>query len=422
MTRVAITGIGAVTPLGHDAESTWRALTAGRSGVTAISSFDASTFPVRIAGMVDGFDVTPYLAERRDARHLSRAGGFGYAAAAQALDAAGAADGVYASHRRGVAIGSTVGRPDLQEVADVAHPLSISDGRVIPRQQPAGVLARDPNVAAALIARAGRCHGAAIGVSTACSASAQAVGEAMRRIQDGEADLMLAGGYDSLITWLDVLGFSQLGALAAGHDDDPARASRPFERDRSGFVLGEGGVMLVLERLDAARGRGAPVLAELAGYGASMNAYRMTDAPPDGGGTILAIERALQDARLAPERIDYVVAHGTGTHGNDISETAALKRVFGAHARRLAISSPKSMAGHLTAAAGGFSLLAAAHAMRDGVVPPTTNLDVPDPKLDLDYVPNVARRTPVRAALVNAFAFGGTNASLVLRHPDHLEP
>jgi 3-oxoacyl-[acyl-carrier-protein] synthase II len=232
---------------------------------------------------------------------------------------------------------------------------------------------------------------------------------------------MLAGGYDSLVTWLDVLGFSQLGALATGYDEDPARASRPFERDRSGFVLGEGGVMVVLERLDSALERGAPVLAELAGYGASMNAYRMTDAPPDGGGTIAAMEWALRDAAAAPDDIAYVVAHGTGTHGNDVSETAALKRVFGEHAPRLAISSPKSMTGHLTAAAGALNLLAAVCAIRDEVVPPTINLDRPDPKLDLDYVPHLARRMPVRAAMVNAFAFGGTNASFVLRHPGRSE-
>ena len=217
-------------------------------------------------------------------------------------------------------------------------------------------------------------------------------------------------------------GFSQLGALATSYNDDPARASRPFDRDRSGFVLGEGGVMVVLERLDVALDRGAPILAELAGYGASMNAYRMTDAPPDGGGTISAMEWALRDAAAAPMDIDYVVAHGTGTHGNDLSETAALKRVFGDHAPRLAISSPKSMTGHLTAAAGALNLFAAVCAIRDGVVSPTTNLDRPDPKLDLDYVPRVARRMHVRAAMVNAFAFGGTNASLVLRHPGHLEP
>jgi 3-oxoacyl-[acyl-carrier-protein] synthase II len=371
--------------------------------------------------MVEGFEPADRLPDPRVCRHLSRAGGFGVAAAAEALAAAGADGCDYPAHRRGVAVGATAGRPELQEVADVAHPLAVSGGSDIRRQAPASVLMRDANVAAATIARLGGCRGPAISVSTACAASAQAIGEAVRRIQDGEADLMVAGGYDSLITWLDVLGFSQLGALATGHDGDPTRASRPFERDRSGFVLGEGGVMVVLERLDAARDRGAPILAELAGYAASMNAYRMTDAPPDGGATILAMQWALRDAGVAPAHVDYVVAHGTGTHGNDVSETAALKRVFGAHAPRLAISSPKSMTGHLTAAAGALSLMAATCAIRDGVVPPTTNLDEPDPALDLDYVPNVARRMPVRAALVNAFAFGGTNAALVVRHPDYLE-
>jgi 3-oxoacyl-[acyl-carrier-protein] synthase II len=255
-------------------------------------------------------------------------------------------------------------------------------------------------------------------VSTACTASAHAIGEAMRRIQECDAKLMIAGGCDALTTWLDVLGFSLLCALSTEHADRPERASCPFDRYRSGFVLGEGAVIAVLEDWDCARERGAPILAELAGYGSTMNAYRITDAPPDGGGAIGAMAGALADAALDPAEVDYVAAHGTSTPGNDVSETLAIKRVFGEHAPALAISSPKSMTGHMTAAAAGLNLLAATLAMRDATVAPTINLEAPDPSCDLDYVPNTAVRRPVRAALVNAFAFGGTNGALALRRPD----
>jgi 3-oxoacyl-[acyl-carrier-protein] synthase II len=228
---------------------------------------------------------------------------------------------------------------------------------------------------------------------------------------------MIAGGCDSLTTYLDVLGFSLLGALTTEYNDDPERASRPFDRERSGFVLGEGAVVAVLEEWNAARARGATLYAELVGYGSSLNAYRITDAPPDGSGPILAIANALKESGLRADEVDYVVAHGTSTPGNDLCETMALKEVFGPDAYRLAVSSPKSMTGHLTAATGGLNLLAAVCALRDQLVPPTINYEHPDPRLDLDYVPNRARPMPVRAALVNAFAFGGTNAALVVRHP-----
>jgi 3-oxoacyl-[acyl-carrier-protein] synthase II len=257
-----------------------------------------------------------------------------------------------------------------------------------------------------------------ISVSTACTASAHALGEAFRHIQEGDARMMIAGGYDSLISYLDVLGFSLLGALASAYNDDPQRASRPFERDRAGFVLGEGAVVAVLEDWEGARARGARIQAEVVGYGSSMNAYRMTDAPPDGGGTVIAVANALKESGLRPDEVDYVAAHGTSTPGNDLCETMALKRVFGPDAQRLAVSSVKSMTGHLTAAAGGLNLLATVGALRDQMVPPTINLENSDPKLDLDYVPNQARKTRVRAAMLNAFAFGGTNASMVVRQAD----
>lgn len=419
--RVAITGLGAVTPVGNDVKSTWESLVSGRSGVGPITTFDASAYPVRIAGMVKDFDPGPYLPDRRMARHLSRAAGFGMAATAEALASAGVEPDTYEPHERGISVGSSVGRPDIEELADILHVMNASDGHEFAPQAPAAVISRDQNVALAAMASLGDCQGPMINVSTACTAGAHAVGEAYRRIQDGEAKMMVAGGFDSLTSWLDVLGFALLQALTTSFNDDPQRASRPFDADRDGFVLGEGAVVAILEDWDAAEARGAPILAELVGYGSSMNAYRITDAPPDGSGPDLAMANALHESGLPAQEFDYVVAHGTSTAGNDLCETVAIKTVFGPHAHKVAVSSPKSMTGHLTAAAGALNLLAAVCAMREGVVPPTVNQEHPDPKLDLDYVPNKAREMPVRVAMVNAFAFGGTNAALVVRRPEPAE-
>ena len=413
--RVAVTGLGAVTPVGNDARTTWESLVAGRSGIGPITNFDASTYPVRIAAEVKGFRLRDHVPDPRLRRHLSRAGGFGVAACLQALADAALRTEDYPPHEKGVAMGATMGRPDIEEMVEMSHTIHESEHHRYFRQAPRDVLTRDQNTATTVMARLAGAQGPLLSVSTACTASAHAIGEAFRHIQEGDARLMVAGGYDSLISYLDVLGFSLLGALASGFNDAPQKASRPFERDRAGFVLGEGAVVAVLEDWEGARARGARIQAEILGYGSSMNAYRMTDAPPDGGGTVVAVANALKESGLRPDELDYVAAHGTSTPGNDLCETMALKRVFGEAARRLAISSVKSMTGHLTAAAGGLNLLAAVGALREQVVPPTINLENPDPKLDLDYVPNHARKTRVRAAMLNAFAFGGTNASLVLR-------
>ena len=417
MRRVVVTGLGAVTPLGHDAESTWLGLVGGKSGVGPITLFDATTYPVRIAGEVKDFDAAARIPDPRIRRRLTRPGTFAMAAAAEALRAADLDGASYGPSEKGVSMAGSVGRPSLQDVADAFVLMEASGDRLLRRQAPGDVARAAQNVPVALLARLAGCAGPAITINTACAASANAIGEAFRRIQDGEVRMMLAGGYDSLTTYVDVLGFALLGALASDSNDRPQAASRPFDRTRSGFVIGEGAVILVLEDMDSASQRGAPILAEIKGYGSSMNAYRITDSPPDGGGAIAAIRQAVAESGLRPRDIDYVAAHGTSTPGNDLTETVALKEVFGGHAARLAISSPKSMTGHLTAAAGALNVLAAVLAMRDSVVPPTINLDHPDPLLDLDYVANVARRTPVRAALVNAFAFGGTNATLVLSRP-----
>jgi 3-oxoacyl-[acyl-carrier-protein] synthase II len=416
--RVVVTGLGAITPVGNDAASTWNSLVAGRSGIGPITNFDAGSYPVRIGAEVKGFRLSDHVADPRLRRRLSRAGGFGVAACLQALADAAVRAEHYAPHEKGVAMGATMGRPDLEEMVEMAHTIRESERRRYFRQSPRDVLTRDQNTAMTVMARLAGCQGPMLSVSTACTASAHAIGEAYRHIQEGDARLMVAGGYDSLISYLDVLGFSLLGALVDSYNDAPQKASRPFDRDRAGFVLGEGAVVAVLEDREGARARGARILCEVVGYGSSMNAYRMTDAPPDGGGTVVAVANALKESGLRPDEVDYVAAHGTSTPGNDLCETMALKRVFGADAQRLAISSVKSMTGHLTAAAGGLNLLAAVGALRDQVVPPTINLDNPDPKLDLDYVPNRARKTRVRAAMLNAFAFGGTNASMVVQGAD----
>ena len=321
MRRVAVTGIGAVTPVGNDVETTWQSLIAGRSGVGRITTFDPDTYKVRIAGLVKDFDLSKYLNGMHGemAENLGRAGSFGLAAAVQALRDARIEEAPYEPHERGLSMGASVGRPELKDLADMLHP--IEHGLDLYRQPPSVSLPRDPNLVMEKIAELGNCQGPMISVSTACTASAHSVGEAFRRIQDGDAKLMISGGFDALTSWLDVLGFALLGALTDQYNDEPERGSRPFSADRSGFVLGEGSVVAVLEDLEEAQKRGAHLYAEVAGYGSSMNAYRITDAPPDGGGAIVAMGNALSESGLGTDEVDYVAAHGTGTPGNDFSET-----------------------------------------------------------------------------------------------------
>ncbi|UWE11307.1 beta-ketoacyl-[acyl-carrier-protein] synthase family protein [Actinacidiphila bryophytorum] len=413
--RVVVTGMGAVTPLGNDAPSTWQGLAEGRSGVGRLTSIDTTGFDVAIAGQVKDFRLSEVVPESVGLRHLLRPGAFGVGAAWEALQDAGVDRHTYDSADMGVAMGACVDRPDLQWLVDVGA-LRDRTGRddAFSTYAPSDALAYSQNIAVATMARMLDATGPVAGLSTACSASGHSIGEAFRSLQEGDATLMLAGGYDSLTTWLDVLCFGLLGALTKEYNDDPQRASRPFDGDRSGFVLGEGGVVLVLEELEAARARGARILAEILGYGTSLNAWRITDSPPDGSGAVESMQAAIADAGLAPADIDYVVAHGTSTQGNDLSETVAIRKVFGDDADRLLVSSPKSMAGHLTAAAAALSMFTAIGAINHGLVPPTINLDTPDRRLDLDFVPNTARTADVRHVLVNAFAFGGTNSGLVV--------
>lgn len=419
--RVAITGLGAVTPIGNDTSTTWKSLLAGQSGIEHITSFSPDKYSVQIAGTVKNFDVNCYLTDRRLSRHLYNGASFGVAAFVQAMADAKIQPDIYQPHEIGVAIGCGLKWPELQQLSDMLYTMHSSEGKQLPSLAPSDVLLRSHNSGMATMALIGNCQGPMISISTACASSAHAIGEAYRLIQEGEARLMAAGGYDAMTSYFDVLGFSMLGALTTAYNDHPSRGSRPFDRKRSGFVLGEGGVVVILEDWDSALERGADIYGELVGYGSSLNAYRVTDSPPDGGGAILAMANALTESGLRTDEVDYIVAHGTSTPGNDASETVAIKEVFGLDAYRLLVSSPKSMTGHLTAASGALNLLVAACALRDQIVPPTINYEHPDPKLDLNYVPNDAKPTPVRAAMINAFAFGGTNASLVVRHANFQE-
>jgi 3-oxoacyl-[acyl-carrier-protein] synthase II len=415
--RVAITGFGAVTPVGNDRESTWDAFKAGKSGIGPITTFDASTFPVQIAGLVKDYDVAERVENPELTQNLSRAGSFAVGAALEAVEDAGLESNGYAPEERGISLGGSVGRTGLQEMSDIlASKRAIDEGTgELVRWTREQFMSFDQNLAPAVIGHLVDCQGPMISVSTACTGAAHAIGEGMRRIQDGEAKVMLSGGYDSLTSWLDVLGFSLLGALTTEYNDDPERASRPFDNDRSGFVLGEGSVVAVLEDWDSAKERGARIYAELGGYGSSLNAYRMTDPPPDGGGAVLAMRKAMKEADLGTADVDYVVAHATSTPAGDVSETIAIKRVFEDDMDKVVVTSPKSMVGHSTCAAAGINLLAAVLAIRDSVVSPTINVDNQDPELDIDVVPNEAREMPVRAAVINSFAFGGTNGAMAVK-------
>jgi 3-oxoacyl-[acyl-carrier-protein] synthase II len=404
MRRVVVTGMGVVSPFGVGIDAFWDGLTQGRSGVRRITRFDASPYPSQIAGEVPDFNAAAHL-PRRD---VVRTDAFIHFALISALAAVGDSgvkiDGQ--NDRVGVSIGTGMG----------GVPLLISSWETLRREGMAGVSAYAlpgslPNMAAGWVSLRTGARGPLFSPTTACAASSQAVGDAFRTIQRGDADVMLAGGTDALIHPLVIAGFSAIRALST-RNDDPQRASRPFDRDRDGFVLAEGAGILVLEALEPARARGAHIYAEVLGYGLSADAHHPTASSSEGPAR--AMQLALTDARLSPEAVDYVNAHGTSTQLNDQHETEAIKAVFGDHARRLAVSSIKSMTGHLVGAAGGVEAIATVLALHHGVLPPTINHTTPDPACDLDYVPNQARRVPIRVAMSNSFAFGGTNAILVL--------
>jgi len=412
MRRVVITGIGLVTPLGNDLESTWKGLLDGRSGAGPITRFDASQFATRFACEVKGWDSSPYL-DKREARHLDRFLHFAVGAGLMAMEDAGYPDRRVPAgeeERWGCYVGAGLGGVETIE----ATKLAIRDKGPRHGVSPYFVVDIIINMAPGLLSIKTGAQGPNLSHVSACSTGAHSIGEASRAIRWGDADVMLAGGTESTISELGVGGFNASRALST-RNDEPERASRPFDKDRDGFVIGEGAGIVVLEELERAKRRGARIYAEVAGYGANSDAFHVTQPAPEGAGAQRCMRRALADARVAPDAIGYINAHGTSTPFNDKNETAAIKAVFGDHARTIAVSSTKSMTGHMLGAAGGVEAAITALAIHRKVLPPTINYTTPDPECDLDYVPNQAREVAVDAALSNSYGFGGTNAALLLR-------
>ena len=424
MRRVVVTGMGMVTPMGPDLESTWSALLAGRSGVGPIELFDARTFPTRIAAEVKDFRLDDYLGDTRRWAEHSRNTQFALAAARMAITDSGLdqTQPEWDRNRFGVYLGSGEGQQDFPRFVSLVY-RTTQDGRVdtgeftrlgVKELHPIREAEQEPGTPSGHLASLFGARGPNANCLTACAASSQAIGEAFELIRRGRADVILSGGTHSMIHPFGVTGFILLTALST-RNDEPTRASRPFDRDRDGFILGEGAGMLILEELEHAKARGARIYGEIVGYGSTADAFRITDSHDEGRGAIACMKEALADARLDPADIDYINAHGTSTAVNDSIETLAIKRTFGDSAYRVAISSTKSMMGHLIAAAGSVEAIVCLLTMRDGVLPPTINLDNPDPQCDLDYIPHVAREQSVDVALSNSFGFGGQNITLILR-------
>jgi 3-oxoacyl-[acyl-carrier-protein] synthase II len=406
--RIVVTGMGAVTPLGLGVEATWEGLRSGRSGISKISHFDASDFSSQIAGEVDAFNPADWL-EPREVRHTDRFTQFAVAAAKMAVEDAGLDFEQTDRDRVGVLIGSGIGGTATWEQQHSVL-MEKGPGRVSPFLIPMMIL----DIASGRVAMLFGVRGPNLALATACATSAHAVGEAAEVIKRGDAEAMIAGGSEAAVSPLAVAGFCSMRALSR-RNDEPQRASRPFDRDRDGFVMAEGAGVVVLEDLEHARRRGARLHGEIVGYGTSGDAYHITQPSPDGYGMALAMESALRDAKISPDDVDYVNTHGTATPTGDPAETLALKKVFGERAGSIPCSSTKSMTGHLLGAAGAVELIACLLSIRDGVIAPTTNLDTPDPECDLDYVPLEARAQTVRLAMSNSFGFGGHNAILVVR-------
>ena len=406
--RVVVTGMGIVSPVGIGLSAAWANILAARSGIATITRFDPSAFPSRIAGEVKDFDVTQYLSGK-DARRYDTFVHYGQVATIEAVRDAGL-EGYVGDHERiGVCIGSGIG--GLPMIEDTARAYSQGGPRKIsPFFVPGSII----NMIAGLVSIQYGYKGPNLGTVSACSTANHSLGEASRIIEYGDADIMIAGGAEATVSPLGIGGFCAARALSH-RNDDPATASRPWDVDRDGFVLGEGAGVLVLEELEHARARGVRIYCELAGYGMSADAYHITAPPEDGAGAARSMANALKNGGLNATDIDYINAHGTSTQIGDIAECVAVKRCFGDHAAKLAVSSTKSMTGHLLGAAGGIEAVFTVLAIRDQVAPPTANLFHRDPKCDLDFVPNIARDMNIRAALSNSFGFGGTNATLAFR-------
>lgn len=410
--RVVITGMGLICGSGNTKEEVWSNLLAGRPAVGPITRFDISAFPVRIASEVKNFDPLKFI-ERKEVKKMDPFIHYAVAASQEAMDDSGLrVNGDEDATRIGVFIGSGIGGFGVIEREHEKF-LKGGPGKISPFFIPAAIV----NLAAGQVSIRFGLKGPNSATCTACSTGAHAVGDSFKIIQRGDADAMLCGGAEAAITPMGVGGFAAMRALST-RNEDPERASRPFDADRDGFVIGEGAGVLLLEELERARGRGAKIYAELVGYGMSSDAFHITQPSENGDGAVRVMTNAINDAAIRPEDVDYINAHGTSTHYNDRLETMAIKKVFGDSAYSIPVSSTKSMMGHLLGAAGGVEAGIIALTLQDQILPPTANYERPDPDCDLDYVPNGARRTPVRYALSNSFGFGGTNAALLMKRYD----
>ena len=410
MRRIVVTGLGMVTPVGHDVEQTWSAILEGRSGIAPIRRFDASAFSCRIGAEVRDFDLRPYLSSK-EARRSDDFVHFGIAAAVQAIEDSGLEIGPGNEERTGIAIGSGIGGLSGIEKGHLDY-TGGGPRKISPFFVPANII----NMIAGNLSIRYGIKGPNYGIVTACSTGTHNIGDAARMIERGDVDVMVAGGSEMAISPMGLGGFASARALST-RNDEPLRASRPWDRDRDGFVLGDGAGVVVLEEHEHAKARGARIYADFAGFGMSSDAYHITLPSPDGEGAQRCMRLALQDAKVNIEDVDYINAHGTSTPAGDVIESNAVKACFGKHAYRVAISSTKSMIGHLLGAAGGVEAIFAILSIRDRVVPPTVNLDDADDGCDLDYVPHTARERRVDVAMSNSFGFGGTNGTLVFaRH------
>ncbi|MDD4888381.1 MAG: beta-ketoacyl-[acyl-carrier-protein] synthase family protein [Phycisphaerae bacterium] len=422
--RVVITGMGCITPLGHTVAEMWGNVLRGASGASATELFDARTFPSTFSSQVKRFKLTDHVADHGVHRHAGRNTQFALAAAEQAWRQSGLDKHAPDPRRVGVYLGSGEGSLDFANFVSVmVESWSTTEDKLdtvrwaelaFERMDAMREMEQEPNMPASHVALRYNARGPNFNCLTACAASTQANGEAASAIRRGDVDLMISGGCHSMIHPFGVTGFNRLTALSQ-RNDSPATASRPFDQTRDGFVLGEGSSILILEEYEHARARGASMFAEIIGYGSSADAYRITDIHPEGRGGAAAMQYAIDDAGIAKADVDYICAHGTSTKENDRTETQAVKTVFGELAAKIPVSSPKSMLGHLIAAAGTTELICCVMAIRDGILPPTLNLNTPDPECDLDYVPNKPRKANVRTCMNNSFGFGGQNDCVIVR-------
>jgi 3-oxoacyl-[acyl-carrier-protein] synthase II len=407
--RVVITGLGVISPVGNDLPGFWESIKAGRSGVSRFEAFDSSEFDCKIAGEVRGYDPVKFYKTPKDVRRTDRYTQFAVGAAKMALDDSGLDLAATDLDRAGVMIGSGVGGLATMET-QVSQMLNKGPSRTSPFMIPMMI----SNMASGFISMEHGLRGPNMAIVTACATANHCMGEAWRIIKFGDADVMLTGGSEACVVPVGIAGFTSMRALSL-RNDEPERASRPFDKDRDGFVMGEGAGVIILEEYEHAKKRGARIYCELAGYGLTADAYHMSAPMPGGEGASRCMHMAMKHAKVDPSEVDYINAHGTSTPIGDICETKAVKHAFGDHARKLAVSSTKSMTGHLLGAAGAVEMAACVMAVRDSIIPPTINLDNPDPECDLDYVPNQAREQKVKVAISNSFGFGGHNSSVLIR-------